>query len=326
MSVKWHGQRSIPKKVNGGGPQGATIGLLEYLSQSNSNADCVDLVDRFKFVDDLSILEIVNLLTVGIASFNAKLSVPSDVPIHNQYIPPENLKSQAWLQKIDMWTENQKMMLNKNKTKTMIFNFTENFKFSTRLHIKDEKIELVDSTRLLGTIISSDLGWDLNTSSIIKKANARMELLRRVVGFGTPVDDLKTIYILFVRSILEQSCIVWHSSLTEQNSSDLERVQKSATKIILQERYKGYKNALAQLEIEDLKSRREALCLDFARKCTKHEKLKHMFPKNVKEHQMKTRNNEVYKVYHANTKRFQKSPIIFMQNLLNEDEKNRKNE
>ena len=50
-----------------------------------------------------------------------------------------------------------------------------------------------------------------------------------------------------------------------------------------------------------------------------------MFPKNVKEHQMNTRNNEVYKVYHANTKRFQKSPIIFMQNLLNEDEKNRKN-
>ena len=50
MSVKWHGQRSIPKKVNGGGPQGAIIGLLEYLSQSNSNADCVDLVDRFKFV------------------------------------------------------------------------------------------------------------------------------------------------------------------------------------------------------------------------------------------------------------------------------------
>ena len=115
-----------------------------------------------------------------------------------------------------------------------------------------------------------------------------MELLRRVAGFGAPVEDLKIIYILFVRSILEQSCTVWHSSLTEKNSSDLERVQKFATKIILQERYKGYKNALAQLEIEDLKSRREALCLDFARKCTKHEKLKHMFPKNVKEHQMKT--------------------------------------
>ena len=63
MSVKWHGCRSDPKKINGGGPQGATIGLLEYLSQSNRSADIVDLEDRFKFVDDLPILQIVNLLT-----------------------------------------------------------------------------------------------------------------------------------------------------------------------------------------------------------------------------------------------------------------------
>ena len=27
MSVKWHGCRSVPKNINGGGPQGATLGL-----------------------------------------------------------------------------------------------------------------------------------------------------------------------------------------------------------------------------------------------------------------------------------------------------------
>ena len=64
MSVKWRGCRSVPKRIKGGGPQGATLGLLEYLSQSNERADCVDVADRFKFVDDLSILEIINLLTV----------------------------------------------------------------------------------------------------------------------------------------------------------------------------------------------------------------------------------------------------------------------
>ena len=65
MSVKWHGQRSAPRRVNGGGPQGATLGILEYLSQSNNCADIVSEEDRFRFVDDLSVLEIVNLLTVG---------------------------------------------------------------------------------------------------------------------------------------------------------------------------------------------------------------------------------------------------------------------
>ena len=104
MSVKWHGCYSVPKLVKGGGPQGATLGLLEYLSQSNESSDCVDVADRFKFVDDLSILEIVNLLTVGITSYNLKQQIPSDIPPHNQFIPAENLESQVWLDKIDRWT------------------------------------------------------------------------------------------------------------------------------------------------------------------------------------------------------------------------------
>ena len=167
MSVKWHGCYSVPKLVKGGGPQGATLGLLEYLSQSNESSDCVDVADRFKFVDDLSILEIVNLLTVGITSYNLKQQIPSDIPPHNQFIPAENLESQVLLDKIDKWTEDQKMMINGKKTKTMIFNFTENFQFTTRLKLKSENIEVINNTKLLGTIITDDLKWDLNTTSIV---------------------------------------------------------------------------------------------------------------------------------------------------------------
>ena len=236
----------------GGGPQGVTLGLLEYLSQSNHSANCVDVLDRFKFVDDLTILEVVNLLTVGITSFNVKIQVPTDIPTHNPFIPPENLESQGWLDNINEWTENQKMMVNGKKTKAMIFNFTDRFQFTTRLKLKNQAIEVIDSTRLLGTIISNDLKWDLNTSSIVKKANARMELLRKVASFGTPPEDLKDIYTLFIRSILEQSDVVWHSSITDENAADLERVQKSAIKIILNNKYSGYNRGLAQLGLETL--------------------------------------------------------------------------
>ena len=136
MSVKWHGCRSAPIKIHGGGPQGATLGILEYLSQSNNSADLVSVEDRFKFVDDLSLLEIVDLLTVGITCYNIKQHVPSDVPVHNQYIPAENLTSQHWLDQINEWTVNQKMMLNEKKTKNLIFNFTEKYQFSTRILLK----------------------------------------------------------------------------------------------------------------------------------------------------------------------------------------------
>ena len=63
--------------------------------------------ERFKFVDYLTVLEIIDLLTVGITSYNIKSHVPSDIPIHNQYIPAGNLKSQYYLDEINKWTTNQ---------------------------------------------------------------------------------------------------------------------------------------------------------------------------------------------------------------------------
>ena len=178
-------------------------------------------------------------------------------------------------------------------------------------------IEVINSTKLLGTIISSDLKWDLNTASIVKKANARMELLRKVASFGTNPEELKNIYILFIRSLLEQSATVWHSSITEDNKEDLERVKKTALRIILGDGYISYEKALNKLDIEKLDERRENLCLRFALKSSKNPKCKSMFPINEKDHTMKTRKNEKFKVQHANTERLKKSSIIYMQNLLN---------
>jgi hypothetical protein len=92
-------------------------------------------------------------------------------------------------------------------------------------------------------------------------------------------------------------------------------------RIILGTQYKSYKEGLAQLGIETLSERRDNLCLNFALKCVKNEKMKAMFPVNEKFHSMNTRNEEKYKVQFANTGRLQKSSIIYMQKLLNENEK-----
>ena len=93
-------------------------------------------------------------------------------------------------------------------------------------------VEVVPEIKLLGTIICNDLTWDSNTANIVKRAHARMILLRKLSEFGAPREHLKTIYILYIRSVLEQSAVVWHSSLTQQNTEDLNRVQKSACKIM----------------------------------------------------------------------------------------------
>jgi hypothetical protein len=46
------------------GPQGGTLGIEEYLSQSNDNVDFLDQDEKFKFIDDLSVLEIINLISI----------------------------------------------------------------------------------------------------------------------------------------------------------------------------------------------------------------------------------------------------------------------
>ena len=245
MIVKWHGVMSEPWQMKGGGPQGSTIGILEYLSQSNNNADCVPQEDRFKFVDDLTTLEIIYLLNVGMATRNPKLNVRSDLPEHNQFIPNEHLKTQKYLNEIESWTNNNLMKVNPKKTKNIIFNFSTNNQFTTNVTLQDEPVEIVSETKLLGTIIQNNLKWDKNTETLVKDAWKRMQMLHAARKFTTNIYDLKQIYTTFIRSKVEHSAVVWHSSLTQENRSDLERVQKAVVKIIMGNRYSDYNNSLS---------------------------------------------------------------------------------
>ena len=70
MIVKWHGATSTKCDLPGGGPQGSTSGLLEYKYNSNDNADHIPEDMIFKFVDDLSALENLNLIIAGLSSYN----------------------------------------------------------------------------------------------------------------------------------------------------------------------------------------------------------------------------------------------------------------
>ena len=162
---------------------GANLGNWEFLSQTNNNADCVPEDDRFKFVDDLSTIEVINLLTVGLSSMYMKPQVPSDIPVHGKFVESTQLKSQGYLDTINEWTENQKMIISEKKTKAMLFNFSNNDQFTTRLQLKGENVQIVDKMKILGTVVRSDLTWTENCSLIIKKVNSRIQLICSILSF-----------------------------------------------------------------------------------------------------------------------------------------------
>ena len=240
----------------------------------------------------------------------------SDVAIDHHFIPAENLKSQQYLNNIHEWTQNKKMLLNKKKTQYMIFNFTRKFQFSTRLQLENENIQFEKQAKLLGIIINSDLKWSSNTSYLIKKAYARMEILRKLFPFCIPIEDLVIIYIIFIRSVLENSSVVWHSSITQEEITDIERIQKTALRIILKNNYENYQNALIITKLDTLEQRRENLCLDFAKTCTKSTTTSDMFPLNKQTNSI-LRHKEKYVVQHASKERLKNSAIPYMQRLLN---------
>ena len=76
-------------------------------------------------------------------------------------------------------------------------------------------------------------------------------------------------------NVLEFGVPVWNSGLTVEETSDIERVQKSFLHIVLGHMYLDYESALIRTDLETLQSRRKALCLKFARKASKHGKHKH---------------------------------------------------
>ena len=75
----------------------------------------------------------------------------------------------------------------------------------------------------------------------------------------------------------EYAAPVWHPNLTLTDNDNIERVQKAALKLIYQERYISYENALKNSKLSSLSSRRVKLCTKFALKSEIHPKFTSWF-------------------------------------------------
>ena len=131
-----------------------------------------------------------------------------------------------------------------------------------------------------------------------------MLLLSRAAAYTSNSHDLKRVYLTYIRSHLDQSAVVWHSSLTIKNRNYIERVQKVAVRIILGKNFRNYNDGLKILHLQNLNDRRENFCLKFAQKCLKNDKVKNMFP--LKLNQMKKRKSEKFKVKFLKNEKIQK--------------------
>ena len=109
------------------------------------------------------------MITVDLSSYHFKQHVASDVPIHGQFVHTQDLKTQSYIDTLDRWSDSLIMKLNQIKTKYMIINYTNKYKFSTRLALKNRNIEQVHQAKVLGKILNDELTWGQNCRAIVKK-------------------------------------------------------------------------------------------------------------------------------------------------------------
>ena len=242
MKVKFNGEMSDFLSLVGGNPQGTLLGQLGFIAQSDDNATTVPLEDRYKYIDDLSLLHLV-LFADLLSKYDTKNHVPSDIGIDDAYLPTESFKTQQDLDRISEWTLENLSLLNEKKCNYMVFSRSQT-NISTRLTVNQKTLERVSSTDMLGMKISSDLSWDRHCQSICQKAYSRIGMLTKLKYAGVGVEDLVDIYMLMIRSITEYCSVVFHSSLTLKQRQKLEMIQKICLRVILGDMYVSYEAAL----------------------------------------------------------------------------------
>ena len=316
IQVKFNGEVSKILTLIGGGPQGTLLGGTEYLVQSNDNADSVPDNDRFKYIDDLSILQLVCLAGL-LLEYKFESHIPSDIAIDQLYLPPETFQTQKHINSISDWTKQNLMKLNAAKSNYMIFSRTKD-KFTTRLKMNEENLDRISVTKILGVWIQDDLSWARNCKEICRKAFSRLSLITKLRYVGVSRDDLIDIYVLFIRSVAEYCFVSFHPSLTKEQSNKLEGIQRTCLKVILGEDYLDYQTALEICSLETLEARRKKRCLDFSLKCLKHPRNRRLFPENSNLYSHDLRIQEPFTVNFARTSSYKNSSIPYCQRLLNE--------
>ena len=315
MKVKFNGEMSAFLTLIGGGPQGTLLGGLEYLAQSNDNADIVPEEDRFKYIDDLSVLQLICLSGLLI-DYNFLEHVASDIGIDDRYLPASSYSTQEHLNFISNWTTENLMKLNEAKSNYIVFSRSKE-SFATRLSINNVTLDRLSVTKLLGVWITEDMSWSRNSQEICRKAYSRLSMITKLKYVGVSKDDLLDIYILFIRSVTEYCAVVFHSRLTQEDSLKIERIQKTCLKVILGELYIDYPSALEMCGLLTLSERRENRCLDFATKCLKHPRNKRIFPQNPS-YNDRVRESEPFQVNFGRTHTYKNSAVPFYQRLLNQ--------
>ena len=206
------------------------------------------------------------------------------------------------------------MVVNSQKTAMMCISGATDFVADA--YILDEDLNRIGCSqkiKALGLRFSNRLDMEDHVQYIIKSMRSRYWTLRNLKNSGFNCEELVHVYKTMIRPVVEYGCVVYHSSLTDDQDERLERLQDHALKCIF-----GTEQSARRLrglaDLPTLRERREQIVLKFATKCSNDPAYDHWFPRRTGR---QTRNKEVYLEEQARCERLRNSPLFYFRRVLN---------
>jgi len=238
--VKYQGATSSHLSVVSGVPQGSVLGPLLFLIYINDIPDVISSCKIFLFADDAKLVK-------PITCSNDSLHLQND------------------LDALNGWSEQWKIFLNALKCALLHFSLKKQDSPVT-YEVNESTIKCCTTYRDLGILVNSTLSWSDHIDKICSKAYRSFFVIKRNIPGSCKSSLKKRLYLSLVRSHLSYGSQLWRPLLAK-DIRNLEKVQRRASKYILNDYVSDYKTRLINLNLLPIATWLELQDLLFLVKC-----------------------------------------------------------
>ena len=133
------------------------------------------------------------------------------------------------LDKITRWAALWLVTFNPTKNESFLVSRKVNRPVHPPLFMQNIQIEEVECPKHLGVFLSNDCSWHKHITYIKEKAWCRINVMRKL-KFKLDRKSLETIFIAFIRPLLEYADVIW-DNCSQYEKDELEKIQVEAARI-----------------------------------------------------------------------------------------------